>query len=476
METLQHCPSSNEPLPEALPRIHISYGSLKNRLQGIPKTPSIIIGPLPSLESESANPCSTATTATTTTEAASDADTAATSVFSLPQTFNIQKYHVSPSMPVDEKIQAVWIRQIKTRLSRVLYNNLPFGTCVQELIMAGKRPNALKPTLIITCGDALTRKEVEKTFKSQIWLQELLRANHIIFIALVAKTPLSAGLNSTDDSTVELSESYAIQLLPSRATTSCGLMVQINHVEGCLQQYCTLGGLIVVNGEILGLTARHPFFRTPPSGQELLKETEVVEDLNDGESTTNSEEIFVFNGHDDDDGTDGPSVLTVSLRENADALSTSTGGPLHGHHETLRPFRPLTNWHPRQTAIIPLHTPRHISSAEDLHHNHDWALLKTLPSAATSRPNKIAYVNPHCDVLIEGCISGLVCGEVTIIVAGIGPQSGSLLSSPGIMMVDGLILDVQLITLENVLREFHLSPWHDELLYVLTSIALNSSR
>ena len=77
-------------------------------------------------------------------------------------------------------------------------------------MMVRKRPDNLKPKLVITCGDAATKKRVEKTFKRQGWLQKMLKVNHIMFIALVAKTPLSAGLASTDGNTVKLSESYAV--------------------------------------------------------------------------------------------------------------------------------------------------------------------------------------------------------------------------------------------------------------------------
>lgn len=259
MEALRVRPTSIGLLPKTTIGSSIPSESLKNRLTCMPRIPSSIIVPPPSPKPKPARSFSTIITTATATEPASGNSTAATPVLLLPHIFTIQKLHVSPSMPMDEKIQAVWTRQIRSRLSAVLLHSIPTGTCVQEFMMAGKRPGILKPTLVVTCGDAATKKRVEKAFKCQGWLQGLLKANHIMFVALVAKTPLSAGPVSNDGSTVKLGGSYAVQLLPSGVTTSCGLGLLISGADSRLRQYCTLGGLLVVNDEILGLTAGHPF-------------------------------------------------------------------------------------------------------------------------------------------------------------------------------------------------------------------------
>ena len=462
MEALQVCPSSGELLPKTTIRSSITYERLKDRLTRIPRIPSSILVPSPSPKPEPAKSFSTITSATTATEPASETSTAATSVLSLPRVFTVQKFHISPSMPIDEKIQAVWARQIRSRLSAVLFYNIPIGTCVQEFMMVGKRPDTLKPTLVITCGDVATKKRVEKTFKSQGWLQELLKANHIMFIALAAKTPLSAGPTSNDGNTVDLSQSYTVQLLPSGVTTSCGQGLLISGADIRLRQHCTLGGLLVVNGEILGLTAGHPFakFEHHVIRREHLEAVQVVEDPSDEESSSVSSEPFVFNDDDDGDANDSTAstVSTVSCHENVDVPSTSIDGPPHKQHEISKPFSPSTKRYLPQATILPVSSPRYVSSVEDPLNNYDWALLERLPPHVISRLNKIAHVDLRHDILIEGTVSGPVCGEVTITVAGLGPQLGYLHSSPATMKVDESVLEVQLITLERVLRMFHFPP------------------
>ncbi|KAI4116589.1 MAG: hypothetical protein LQ338_007683 [Usnochroma carphineum] len=361
-------------------------------------------------------------------------------------------------MPMDEKIQTLWTGQIKSRLRAVLLRSIPRGTCVQEFMMVGKRPESLRPTLVITCGDTATKKLVEKTFRSQNWLQELLKANHIMFVAMVAEVCLSAGPDADNASTVKLSGSYAVQVPPSGVMTACGLDLLIHGADDCTPRHCTLGGLIVVNGETLGLTAGHPFskIRRERIPWEHLDVDRTVGDSGDEEDSTASSEPFVFNGDDDDDNNDanGDSSASTSSLDETDVLPPPTDGKPHRRSEASRPSSPSINWYSSQAAILPASNPARITPADDLLTDHDWALLEALPPIVTSRPNKVAHIDLPRDFLVEGIVSGPACGEVTITTGGIGPQSGYLHSSPATMKVDKFVLEVHLITLERILRKF----------------------
>ena len=162
-------------------------------------------------------------------------------------------------MPIDEKTQEVWTRQITSRLSAVLWHNIPTATCVQQFMMIGKWLDVLKPTVVITCGDLVTKRRVEKKFKRQEWLQELQKANHIVFVALIAKTPLSAGPVSENDCIATLNGSYAVQLPSPEVTISCGLELLVHSADSHLRQRYTLRRLLIVKGRVLGLTVGHPF-------------------------------------------------------------------------------------------------------------------------------------------------------------------------------------------------------------------------
>ena len=108
-------------------------------------------------------------------------------------------------MPVDEKLQIVWNRQIKSRLNAILLHTVPVGMCTQELMMTGKRIKSMKPTLVISCGDKVTKKRVKKTVKSQTWLNDLLKSNRIMSRIIVSKRPLGTGLVSNDTAAMDRS-------------------------------------------------------------------------------------------------------------------------------------------------------------------------------------------------------------------------------------------------------------------------------
>jgi hypothetical protein len=465
MEALQVRPSSTEHLPGHTIANPASYfDRVKSRLARIPTTPTNIVVPSISSEREPAESLSTITTATITTESGGETSTAATSVLSLPQVFVVQKFHVSPSMPIDEKIQSIWTQQIRPRLSAVLLHRIPTGTCVQEFMMVGKRPEALKPTLVITCGDKQTKKRVEKSFKSLGWLQELLKANGIMFVTLVAKTSLSAGLALDPTNILRLSYSCSVKLPHDPAATSCGLPLVVNASEARPERHCTLGGLVIVNGEIFGLTARHPFkarFKPRTAHDEPNDIGQDLGLLEDEESSESSDEPFVFNDDEDDSLGSVSSLGSLSSASTAsmpglsppDFLATSTDDLAQGQNIS-KAFSPLVT--EPYDVVMPLPASQNVSSFEEPLQEYDWALVDVPPFSTTMLPNKIAHIDPRHDILIESTFSGSAHGEVTITIANIGAQLGYLHSSPVTLKVNESILDVQLIALEHVLRKFRL--------------------
>lgn len=428
-----------EPCPEANFRSsswHLDY--LKNSSARPPKTLSSISTPRPPTEPEPAESSSKAESATTATETTSEPNTTATSVVSPPQIFVVEKIHVSPSMQVDPSIQAIWTQRIKARLSAELRVNIARGTCLQEFMMAGRRSKKLKPALIVTCGDPATKREVEKIFKSQSWLQEILNANYIMFVALVVKTPLSAALGPSSDSLMDLSECYAVQLLPPGASTSCGWILLINNKERGQQNQCTLGGLLMVGGEIMGLTAGHSFSTIGYSASEHghLDTSRNSETAESEEGSTTSSDPFIFNEDVDDDLDNGSIASSVSFLEASHDVSSFLDDPSYGRRELVLGSSLSTKWYSSQALILPTSILRLDEAVNDLSHHHDWALLKNLPFNAASLPNLVTNIDQHLQTSIEETISVVVGGVVTIMVAGTGPLPGYLHPSLATMMVD----------------------------------------
>lgn len=320
--------------------------------------------------------------------------------------------------------------------------------------MLGKRPGALKPTVIITCDDFVTKKKVEKIFKSQGWLQELLKANHMVFVALIAKTPLSAGPVSNNVGIVTLSDSYTVQIPSPEVPTSCGLNLLIQGVDSHLRQRSTLGGLLRVNGRVLGLTAGHPFARIKdnPLQRKLSEAAEDMDDFNDKESSSTSDEPFVFNGDSDDDENDDLVGLTVQHFEHTDTPPISIDEPAYDEHTISRSFLSM-KWSFPQAAILPRSDPTNVSSIDNSLNDFDWALLESLPSSVNTLPNAISDADQATYALIEGIVSSPACGKVVIAAAGVGSQHGYLHNSSATMQVDRSVLDIQLVIMESILRK-----------------------
>lgn len=452
MEALKAFPST----AELLLKIATPYERVKTRFKELPRPPSSITISSPSSNPKSSDRLSTVTTSTAVTEPSPVTATAALSAAQIPKVFSVQNFFVSPGMPIDEKIQEVWTRQILSRLSAVLWHNIPTGTCVQEFMMVGKRPAALKPTVIITCGDRVTKRRVEKEVKRQDWLQELLKTSQINFVALIAKTPLSAGTVSDNDCLETLNGSYAVQLPSPEITTSCGLELLIHGVDNLLRQRCTLGGLLVVKGRVLGLTAGHPFSRVKENSlSQLLSEaTEDMNDSNDEESSSVFSESFVFDGDSDDDESDNPVSSDVALFEHTNTLPVSIDAFARDRHRDSRSFF-SAEWSLPQPAIVPLLAPKNNSSIEGSLSGSDWALLESLPSAVIMRPNVILDADQTTFTPIEGIVSGLAYGRVVVNAPDVGLQHGYLHYSPAKMQVDRSVLDVQLVILEVIIRKCH---------------------
>jgi hypothetical protein len=316
--------------------------------------------------------------------------------------------------------------------------------------MVGKTPNALKPTIVATCGDAATKKRVEKAFKAQGWLHALLRENGIMFIAFVAKTPLSMGLALPLTDAVMINECFSVLVPLGRLTTSCGLPLLVKTSKTKPQQNCTLGGLVRVDGEIFGLTGGHPF---QSHIDNRFDQASIVE----GDGGSEDSEPFVFNDNYDGSPRRSHSVTSQgSLYEPVNFSSTPMLGSTDIQNDLSKAFAAPTEWTQSYDAILPSSNPPKTLSSEPPVADCDWALLKMAFHPITTLPNKISYTDPQQDILVERTTPGPSHGEVTMIIASIGLQLGFLHLSPVTMKVNSSVLNLQLITLEHILRKLRL--------------------
>lgn len=214
----------------------------------------------------------------------------------------------------------------------------------------------------------------------------------------------------------------------------------------------------MVNGETFGLTAGHPFKAhfDHRSGHNKPHDPDPdVRNLDDEDIRDASGELFVFND-DENSRRSFASTSGGSLHDSADVPQNSINDTTHAQRDISKINLSSVKWSQPYNAVVPLSTPNNPSSSEEPRGDGDWALLEMPPDSTIMLPNKVACIHPQHDAIVQKTVSGPAHGEITIAIAGIGVQLGCLHSSPVTLKVNESILDVQLITLEHILRKCRL--------------------
>jgi hypothetical protein len=262
--------------------------------------------------------------------------------------------------------------------------------------------------------------------------------------------------NCLSASTLKVQEACSVLHPGGLTSTACGLHLLLNTSGPRKQRHCTLGGLIVVNGAIFGLTAGHPFKDRFSNGSTHDRKDATVFESNVSEQ--DDDEPFVFN---DDDASSLESLSgSTSASSDNHAYSSSTSVD-YSDGEYIIPADSPTRKSPPYSVTIPISVPKTSLTFENTPEYLDWGVLETLPLSVSKLPNKITRIDPRYDTFVESIISTPPQGEVAILIAGNGAQVGYLHSSPVTMRVNESVLEVRLITLEQVLCE---SPFPRSLL------------
>ena len=429
-------------------------------LAKIPKVPSTIIVPSVTAEQALTGSDSTIQSSTGGTDPSLGTLTTSTSLASLSSVaniFRIQGLYVSPEMLVDEKIQRLWREKIRDRLDLVLYQNISGRTALPQVMMAGKRRDCLQPYPIITCGNSETKERVVKLLRRQVWLKEVLRSNGIAFCAQVAPILQSAGLiYGFEELSRERDSSggtYSVGLPRDRVDTASGLPIIVRDPVTDPVRYCTLGGLILLDGVPFGLTAGHSFHSQQGSNSERI--TNLPQDKEpalDRAASDNSDEPFLEDG--DDIFSDNLSISTESATDEHTWNSSQ---------DMSQRLAQSVEWSEPHGVILPSRGSKESKSTKkadgEVPKTYDWALLEWPLQSFRASPNSSVLCNCDGESLVRTISTGSRQGEVQIITTDLGGKRGYLHASPGSLMLDNSVIDVHLITLETSLRKSHQCPW-----------------
>ena len=148
--------------------------------------------------------------------------------------------------------------------------------------MAGRSRQKLKPSIVITCNDAQSRKHNKKVVEGLYWLQPY-RLQCLIVLNSQRRIleSFSKGLTVSESPGLAISAN-----LSSNTNTLCGLSAAIKRQRPQTDTLFKLGGTILVRGEVFCLTVGH--IATPELPIHPAEESSVAE-LSQGESATDSD-------------------------------------------------------------------------------------------------------------------------------------------------------------------------------------------
>lgn len=480
--------------------------------------------------------------------------TPATSILLTTKLFILSsKVHVAPSLLVQDELEKLWNESIRARLHACFIHEITRGTCVQELMMAGHRPDRLKPTIVVTCGDIKTRKLVQRVFKRQEGLQKMLKANGMLFVAAVEPTYLSSLTNSqrigigvgvgvgglyaagilagfivwelarrrrnhrverleredglaypsqhapmeqpsnriinwltgpqslTKPSSPSVPASTAMVQIPTPTVTMQGSVTSLaleknkatHEAMSCIldrnqdldtlcgQQLtisesvnaCTLGGVIVVDDCMYGMTAGHVFqldhaYPALDSSSVITSGPNQHEELDGSDRTIDTEEAFWFGLESDDD---------LSQQVISDPEHINNNHPMQHAEEATADnadeTRPVASSRPDQQFSGRYDFLNVFNKAID---QSDWALLY-LPHTTLTFTNLKDPRNPQYRTAIVGTADDFAQGDVSVLFRD-QSISGVLRKSKSTILCEGRAYDVCLVVLNDMLRKQGLFP------------------
>lgn len=124
----------------------------------------------------------------------------------------------------------------------------------------GKTEIHLRPTVWIHCGSSVCREYVRRTLDNLNFLRDFLGllGPESLYIALNAPYPASGAISQPDLRPSTDLDDILLAIQSSVSTTFSGIKIKYTAVADLdAPEYSTLGGLIVVNGELFALTTAH---------------------------------------------------------------------------------------------------------------------------------------------------------------------------------------------------------------------------
>jgi hypothetical protein len=342
-----------------------------------------------------------------------------------------------------------------------------------------KRKVALRPTVWIYCGSRKCKSNVRKSISGLNYLHKF----HVKFslgsphFSLEAPRP-AAGIHNPDPfgaRGVFEGVSVALQVSGRNDNTTHGVGVKftVNTSQGEIELFTTLGGMIIVDGQLFGLTSAHALvseYRQSTANEEASGESDLPND-SDLESEPDSEyESEARNERDSQDSLQRQSMSELGsdwvtgskpepedpedvLHAGSDTESRSSCGSLQSVHGLPMEWTPIQ--FPQVLAYLGAGTNSgNWTCPQIAPATADFALLQDVSSHRTSF-NRYYDVSEAKYVPITGHLlkQGLCAGDVYILrTSSTIPLYGYMLGGDASVILRGVVMRTKKIQLDSPKR------------------------
>ena len=364
--------------------------------------------------------------------------------------------YLYPLMAVEDGIRRKWASNLRPRIDDALANSGDIRSRLrftQELIQAKKRGfarivsrGAVKPTIVITVANKEDRQRARRRLRRLDWVAGMKQDCGVSLMVVI--NPDYPKLASGSSSERRTALDYTITMnVPSLTGILCGGRINLpapSQMTG--QNTCTFGGVIIIDGQLYGLTAGHGLVRRSLDPSFGTRETSINSKRSrvseGGVEDPTSPFVFEEDDYSVLSGSDNISLANSSVNLDSNDMSS----PMEMHWNTGISDQ-------LETAML---FPTEMSQEEIKLRNCDWALVK-VPNISKLNMNK--YLNPNGEKVwhtVDRIASDIdpPAGAVTVIFAPDYTVNGYLSPNLASHCVGPYLLDVRLIVLEDDLREY----------------------
>lgn len=311
--------------------------------------------------------------------------------------------------------------------------------------MARKARKSLKPTIVITCDDAKSRKHNKKIVQELQWLKQ-----YRLQCLLVLNSQRRIIESFTKALAVPDPSRLMVAANPgSNTSTLCGISAAIKHPRFPTGTPFRLGGMLLVNGEVFGLTVGH--ITTPEPRLDISEEFGNTK-LSQRDSIADSDDssfIFTIGGSASDSDTDSISDSLGMEEIESESDRVDREDSFGGNSWTASPN--TSDW--TEIGSIEDSTisrSRPAGRFSTLHS--DWALIR-VPNKKYWLGNTVQIPGNRAVTEIEetSLEKQILVGQVWAVTGPDSVRSGLLSGCSSILFLHGRKLRVRQITFEDAL-------------------------